>query len=82
MTECTNHRPWDTKMPSHKISHDQYYEKWGTIDKIKHKPSMLQSRIWHTRITTILRIKHIISSAGNKINQQINKHFQQTLHTN
>ena len=29
MTECTNHRPWDTETPSHKISHDEYYEKWG-----------------------------------------------------
>ena len=27
MTECTNHRPWDTETPSHKISHDEYYEK-------------------------------------------------------
>ena len=52
MTECTNHRPWDTKTPSHKISHDKYYEKRGTTDKTKHKPSMLQPRIRHTRITT------------------------------
>ena len=36
MTECTNHRPWDTKTPSHKISHDEYYEKRGTTDKTKH----------------------------------------------
>ena len=27
MTECTNHRPWDTETLSHKISHDEYYEK-------------------------------------------------------
>ena len=52
MTECTNHRPWDTETPSHKISHDEYYEKRGTTDKTKHKPSMSQPRIWHTRITT------------------------------
>ena len=52
MTECTNHRPWDTEMLLHKISHDEYYEKRGTTDKTKHKPSMPQPRIWHTRITT------------------------------
>ena len=40
------------KTPSHKISHDEYYEKWDTIDKTKHKPTMAQPRIWHTRITT------------------------------
>ena len=53
MTECTNHRPWDTETPSHKISHDEYYEKRGTIDKTKPKPSMLQPCIQHTRITTV-----------------------------
>ena len=53
MTECTNHRPWDTETPSHKISHDEYYEQWGTIDKIKHNPSMLQPRVRHIRITII-----------------------------
>ena len=56
MTECTNHRPWDTETPSHKISHDKHYEKWGTIDKIQHKlehkASTLRPRIKHTRITT------------------------------
>ena len=52
MTECTNHQLWDTKTPSHKISHDEYYEKRGTTDKTKHKPSMPQPRIRHTRITT------------------------------
>ena len=52
MTECTNHRPWDIETPSHKISHNEYYEQWGTTDKTKHKPSMLQPRIRHTRITT------------------------------
>ena len=52
MTQCTNHLPWDTETPSHIISHDEYYEKRGTTDKTKHKPSMLQPRIWHTRITT------------------------------
>ena len=52
MIECTNHRPWDTETPSHKISHDEYYEKRGTTDKTKHKPSMPQPRIRHTRITT------------------------------
>ena len=36
MTECTNHRPWDTETPFHKISHDEYYEKRGTNDKTKH----------------------------------------------
>ena len=25
LTEFTNHRPWDTETPSHKISHDKYY---------------------------------------------------------
>ena len=40
-------------MPSHKISHDEYYEKRGTTDKTKHKPSMLQQRIRRTRITTV-----------------------------
>ena len=43
----------DTETPSHKISHDEYYEKRGTTDKTKHKPSMPQPRIRHTRITTI-----------------------------
>ena len=52
MTECTNHQLWDTETPSHKISHDEYYEKRGTTDKKKHKPSMPQPRIRHTRITT------------------------------
>ena len=56
MTECTNHRPWDTETPSHKISHDEYCEMWGTIDKIQHKlehkASTLPPRIKHTRITT------------------------------
>ena len=52
MTKCTNHRPWDKETLSHKISHDEYYEKWDTIDKTKHKPSMPQPRIWRTRITT------------------------------
>ena len=52
MTECTNYRPWDTETPSHKISHNEYYEKQGTIDKTKHKPSMPQPRIRHTRIMT------------------------------
>ena len=52
MTECTNYRPWDTKTPSHKISHDEYYEKRGTTNKTKHKPSMPQPRIRHTQITT------------------------------
>ena len=33
ITECTNHRPWDTETLSHKISQDEYYEKWETIDK-------------------------------------------------
>ena len=54
MTECTNHRLWDTKTPSHQISHDEYYEKRGATDETKHKPSMLQPRIRHTRITTAL----------------------------
>ena len=44
----SNHRPWDTEMLSHKISHDEYYEKWGRSDKTKHKPSIPQPRIWHT----------------------------------
>ena len=48
MTEYLNRRPWDTETASHKISHDEYYEKWGTTDKTKHKPSMLQPRIGHT----------------------------------
>ena len=56
MTECTNHRPWDTETPSHKISHDEYYEKRGTTDKTKHKPSMSQPRIRHTRITTTSKL--------------------------
>ena len=54
MAESTNHRPWDTEAPLHKISHDEYYEKRGTTDKTKHKPSMPQPRIRHTRITTTL----------------------------
>ena len=49
----TNYRPCDTETLSHLISHDEYYEKWDTIDKTKHKPSMPQPRIWHTQITTI-----------------------------
>ena len=52
MTESTNHRPWSTETPSHKISHDEYYEKRGTTDKTTHKPRMLQPRIRHRRITT------------------------------
>ena len=52
MIECTNYRPWDTETPSHKISHDEYYENRGTTDKTKHKPSMLQPPILHPRITT------------------------------
>ena len=52
MTECTNHRPWDTETLSHKISHDEYYEKRGTTDKTKHKPSRPQPHIRHTQITT------------------------------
>ena len=52
----SNHRLWHTETPSHKISHDEYYVKWGTSDKTKHKlehrASTLQSRIRHTRITT------------------------------
>ena len=27
ITECTNHRPWDTETPSHIISNDEYYKK-------------------------------------------------------
>ena len=54
MTECTNHQPWDIETPSHKISHDEYYEKQGTIDETKHKLIMLQPRIRHTQITTLL----------------------------
>ena len=50
----SNHRPWDTETPSHKISHDEYYEKWGTTDKTKHKLNMPQLRIRHTRITISL----------------------------
>ena len=23
MTECTNYQPWESEMPSHKISHDE-----------------------------------------------------------
>ena len=46
MTECTNHRLWDTETLSHKILHDEYYEKWDTIDKTKHRLSMPQPRIW------------------------------------
>ena len=60
MTECTIHRHWDTETPSHKISHDEYYEKWGTIDKIQHKlehnASTLRPRIKHTRTTTKLSL--------------------------
>ena len=52
MNECTNHRQWDTETPFHIISHDEYYEKRGTTDKTKHKPSMLKPRIRHTGITT------------------------------
>ena len=52
MTESTNHLPWDTETPSHKVSHNEYYEKRGTTDKTKHKLSMPQPRIRHTRITT------------------------------
>ena len=37
---------------SQKISYNKYYEKWGTIDKIKHKQSMLQPRIRPTWIMT------------------------------
>ena len=54
MIEYTNHPPWDTETPSHKLSHDEYYENRGTTDKTKHKPSMPQPRIRHTRITTPL----------------------------
>ena len=32
MAECTNHRPWNTKTPSHKISHNKHYGKQSTID--------------------------------------------------
>ena len=35
-TECTNHRPWDTETPSHKISHNEYYEKRGTTNETKY----------------------------------------------
>ena len=35
-----------------KILYDEYYEKRGTTDKTKHKPSMPQPRLRHTRITT------------------------------
>ena len=52
MTEYTNHRLWDTETLSHKISHDESYKKRGTTDKTKHKPSISQPRIRHTRITT------------------------------
>ena len=48
MTECTNHKPWDTETPLHKISHDKYYEKRGMTNKTKHKLSMLQPCIRHT----------------------------------
>ena len=67
MTECTNHRPWDTETPSDKISHDEYYEKWGTIDETKHKSSMPQPRIWHTRITT----EYIMIILSNKLRVSI-----------
>ena len=60
MTECTNHRLWDTETPSHKISHNEYYEKQGTTDETKHKPSMLQARIRHTRIRTVFFFDHIL----------------------
>ena len=53
MTECTNNPLWDTETPSRKISHNKYYEKRGTSDKTKHKPSMPQPRTWHTQIMTM-----------------------------
>ena len=68
-TECTHHQPWDTETPSHKILHDKYYEKWGTIDKIQHKLEHKASTPWprikHTRITTHLLLfeKNIYSKA-------------------
>ena len=62
MTECTNHQPWDTEKPSHKISHDEYYEKWDTIDKTKQNPSMRPPRIWHTRITTNVKWLTVIQA--------------------
>ena len=43
-----------TETPSHIIAHDEYYEKRGTTDETKHKPSMPQPRIQHTQITTNL----------------------------
>ena len=58
---------WDRETPSHKISHDEYYEKRGTTDKTKHKLSIPQPRIRHTRITTVLFIS---SSMRNKINNK------------
>ena len=56
MTEYTNHQPWNTETPSHKISHNKHHEKWCTTDKIKHNPSMLRTRIKQTQITTDLLI--------------------------
>ena len=64
MTEYPSHRPCDTETTWHKISHNKYYEKWGTIDKIKHEPRMLQSRIQHTRIT-FMQIDRLMSEFAN-----------------
>ena len=64
MTEYLNHRPCDTETPSHKISHDKYFAKWGTINDIKHDPSMQQPRIRRTRITRGLRRSNLGQSSS------------------
>ena len=60
MTECTNHRPWDTETPSHKISHDEYYEKRSTIGKIQHK-------LEHEASTHLAYTNHDRPKRGNDI---------------
>ena len=35
VSECINHRPWDTETSLHKNLHDEYYGKPSTINKIK-----------------------------------------------